>query len=37
MPHNFPTLRHQSAAAAAAEDRFIAQARAILSGADRRS
>ncbi len=30
MPHNFPTLRHQSPAAAAAEDRFIAAARTVL-------
>lgn len=33
LPHNFPTLRHRSPAAAIAEDRFIADARAILSGA----
>jgi len=31
MLHNFPALRHRSPAAAAAEDRFIADARAILS------
>jgi acetyl esterase len=37
LPHNFPTLRHQSPAAKDAEDRFIADARAILSGAGRRS